>query len=543
MLLTSKKNSIIFPLNLTKLSWIIISAGICFRGYLYLLNRSIWLDEAFIANTIVNASFLELFKQPLEYGHIVPPLFLVLVKIPVVLFGNTDIILRLFPFICSIASLLLFYKVSNLYLSRQASLIALAFFSIAESPIYYAVEIKQYGTDLFVTLFLLWVTFYIKQSPLKISKAILLAVSGSIVIWLSHPSIFLLTTIGLYLSFFYIQQKEKKSLFYLIGIYSLWLCSFLGMYFFVMGGGLQKSMPTSQWFFYFWELEKAFIPYDFLFGWEWLSSHYFELFKFPVGFSSLNKVAGFLFLIGCFYLLKMKQIKILFLCTIPLILVLIANYFHQYPFPVNHLIASRVLLFLIPCLYFVVAEGVVQLLKNNYRIANIQLQPLITGIVTVFLIIRIAMPTIQHFNSSSFIVQDVKGVFNILKMQRQPYDKVYLYHWVDPMFRYYAPQYGFNYEECHLINAIPVSPHLKEVDYFRRNAIVTSVSSTHCILGVSELSHLSQIDLDMLRGQGRVWFVFAHSTDTEGFLRYLDQIGKRLYDFSTVGASIYLYEL
>lgn len=526
-----------------RLAWIILGIGGLFRSYEYFNNRSLWLDEAFIANTIINSPFLELFKQPLEYGHSVPPLFLILTKIPTILFGNTDIVLRFFPFICSIISLLLFYQVAKLYLSPRAVLVALALFAVTEPLIFYSVEVKQYGVDLLVTVFLLWELHYIQQNQLTFKKLILFAIIGSAVVWLSHPVIFLLATIGLYLTFFYFQQKQTQQIFYLFCVYAIWLVSFLCMYFFVMGGGLHKALPTSQWFFHFWQFHDAFIPHNnFLNGWEWFSQHYFGLFRFPGGFLKLNKLAGILFLVGCLYLLIMKNKRTLFLCTMPLILVFIANYFQQYPFPNNYLIASRVLLFLVPCLYLVIAEGIAQFLRNNYKIANISVHLVVTVCLTLILLARPTVETIQRLKTS-FVIEDIKGVFNILKTQKQPYDKVYLYHWVDPMFRYYAPQYGFNYEECHLINAIPASPYLKEVDYFRRNAIVTAISSTHCILGVSELPHVSQIDLDMLRGQGRVWFVFAHTTDIEGFLRYLDQAGKRLYDFSTIGARIYLYEL
>ncbi|MEY3219782.1 MAG: hypothetical protein RIT27_1139 [Pseudomonadota bacterium] len=523
----------------TRLIWGIISFGIFLRSYHYISNRSLWLDEAFIANSIVNNSFLELFKQPLEYGHVVPPLFLLMAKIPTVLFGNSDLALRLFPFLCSIASLFLFYKVAKTYLSQRAVPLAVTFLVIGETPMFYAIEVKQYGVDLVVTMLLLLLPAYVQTGQLTKEKFISLASIGAIATWFSHPAIFVLATVGLYLAFFYSYQKQWKVVIHLTTVYSIWLASFLTMYFFVMGGGLRETMPTSQWFFHFWELENAFMPHEILTGWEWLSQHYFGLFKFPAGFFNLNKVAGLLFLVGCFYLLQLRAKRTLFLCTVPLILTLVVNYFSQYPFPINHLIASRVLLFLIPCLYLVIAEGTVQFLRNPYKIAGVSSHAIIT---TALIALLITNPTFQAIKrlQDRFIIQNMKPLFTFLQNHRLPEDKLYLYHWVEPAFRYYAPQYGFNYKDCHLIHSIPPDDFLKEIDYFRRNAVSTTIESTHCILGMAASFYVTKPDLDALKGQGRVWLVFAH-VDAKIYLDYLDKMGERLDEFPTIGAGVYLY--
>ena len=56
-------------------------------------------------------------------------------------------------------------------------------------------------------------------------------------------------------------------------------------------------------------------------------------------------------------------------------------------------------------------------------------------------------------------------------------------------------------------------------------------------------------DLDKLRGNSRVWLLFAHVWQGNGideerfFLDHLDSIGRRLDTATSTGASVYLYDL
>ena len=63
----------------TKFEWLIILFGTLLRLTQYLSNRSLWLDEAFLALNIVNRSFLQLLK-PLDNNQGAPIGFLMLEK-------------------------------------------------------------------------------------------------------------------------------------------------------------------------------------------------------------------------------------------------------------------------------------------------------------------------------------------------------------------------------------------------------------------------------------------------------------------------------
>lgn len=106
--------------------------------------------------------------------------------------------------------------------------------------------------------------------------------------------------------------------------------------------------------------------------------------------------------------------------------------------------------------------------------------------------------------------QEIKPVLQYVQQHRKDSERIYIYYWAEPAFRYYAHDYGFNYSHCHLITPIPKNEWIKEVDYFRlkQNAQPIAVEKTRCVLGVSELYEQSRIDITQLSHQGKnVWFI------------------------------------
>src|SRR5437660_4867339 len=107
----------------------IVAAGIALRLWQYLANASLWVDEAALARNIVDRSVLGLFS-PLDYGQVAPWGFLLVEKLAVTLFGNNEYALRLFPLLCGIASLALFYLVVREILNDVGVLVGLAMLAL-----------------------------------------------------------------------------------------------------------------------------------------------------------------------------------------------------------------------------------------------------------------------------------------------------------------------------------------------------------------------------------------------------------------------------
>ena len=139
-------------INLYQLSlWSILILGIFLRLHQYLYNRSLWLDELSLVLNLVNRSFLELL-EPLDYAQGAPIGFLLLSKSILSLFGTSEYVLRIVPLLSGTLSLFLLYKVARHYISQNAALFALTLFALSNRLIYYSSEVKQYSSDVLITL-------------------------------------------------------------------------------------------------------------------------------------------------------------------------------------------------------------------------------------------------------------------------------------------------------------------------------------------------------------------------------------------------------
>src|SRR6476661_11065301 len=87
--------------------WLIVAAGIALRCSQYSFDRSLFLDEAFVATNIAHRSVAEL-CQPLEFDQRAPAGFLAGVKLATLALGRSDLVLRLLPLISGIVSVVLF---------------------------------------------------------------------------------------------------------------------------------------------------------------------------------------------------------------------------------------------------------------------------------------------------------------------------------------------------------------------------------------------------------------------------------------------------
>ena len=91
---------------------ILIGLGILLPLIQYFFNRSLWVDEVTLALNILNAGILALLK-PLESGHVVPIIFLLLEKFFSILIPNSEYGFRILPLFSYFASLFFFYKILN----------------------------------------------------------------------------------------------------------------------------------------------------------------------------------------------------------------------------------------------------------------------------------------------------------------------------------------------------------------------------------------------------------------------------------------------
>jgi len=512
------------------LPWLIIALGFVLRLDQYFFNRSLWLDEAYFAVNVIDRTFLELFEAPLDYSsHIMPPGFLVIAKLSITLFGNSDFILRLFPFICGVLSLGLFYQLAKLCISARAVPVALFFFAVSDYLIYYSSEFKQYSSDVMIVIALFLLAFNLRSHTLTYTKLFLFAIAGVGAVWFSHASVFILATIGIYLALPYLRNRQWQPLISLSVVYGVWLLNFAALYFLI----INVDTPTNQWLYHFWkEIYNAFMPLPFSAeGIQWLYDRFLLTMENPGSLDNVQ-VAGCVVIIGCITMLANRK-GILFLLTLPVLIALVVSFFENYAFH------TRLLLFLMPALYLIMAEGIVQLQVK--LLAYPQTSIITIAIQSILIVSLIDFPL--HYRK---VVQEIKPILKYIHENKKDKDTLYLYQRVEPAFRYYAKFYHFDYDDCHIITPLPTNnEYTKGVDYFRSKQDLqpVNVNETQCILGVFEFIDGSRPELNKLRG--RIWFIFSHIKrhHRNAFLKHLDTRGTRLDENIQPGAFAYLYKL
>ncbi len=496
-----------------KISWIIIISGIVNRLIQYIYNRSLWADEAVLALNIVNRSYSEL-TQPLDYDQVAPIGFLWIEKFLVNLLGNNEYSLRLFPLVAGIVSLFIFALIARRYLNNLGSIIAILLFSSISSLVYYSTEVKQYSTDILITLLLCYLLAPHKSKNYTTSQTIIKSLLVAICLWFSHPAIFVFAAMGLVELVTIILDKDTKYLKQRIIIYASGLSSFCLFYF-----GFLNQANNNQFLFDSWEDAFPEHPLNIIWYLDALGKFFYK----PLGFEyyqfsgleiNLDVIAIALFLLGCFSYFHKNKIT-LYTLLFPLFTTLAAAGLHLYPF------RSRVVLFLAPFFIIAIAEGISWIFTRKiHRVIAFFLACIIT--------FTIADPVVE---SSITFVQpkqkgEIKEVLNYIQQQKQPQDILYIYQRGIYQFLYYAERYGYQPGDYIL--------GVDDLDNYDGKK-----------LSEAELQRYKQ-DLDNLRGNPRVWLLFSHVTrnsEYQPIKTYLSSIGTELDKFETQGAFVYLYNL
>jgi len=429
---------------------ILLSSGVFLRLFHYLENRSLWEDEVFLASSLIHMNFHELATSPLEYQQRAPVGFLWLSHLFVVMFDKKEMSLRLFPFICGIASIFAFVPVAKFYLKRSLSiLVAIAIVMLAPPLVYHSVEAKQYGTEFLATVLSLYL--YIKFGRTNsVRQLIYWGLGGAVILWFSFSSLFVLGGMAGAVSLTALVKKDWKRFFLCLIPFTLWLLSFIIQYVFFI-----SKFPEEEWLVQFWRNRDAFMPFPphSVSNILWPFNQIYSLIRYPMGlswfdldyehpYSSVVRVLArmpFLpILIGLLGLreLFLRQKQYLLIYALPVVLALAASSLELYP------MRERLTLFLAPIFILVIGKGIDWL----------DVQKISGPVKQIIAFLLIAAP----FMNSARQVLDT-DLFGDYKKSRQREamqyvqkhysqgDVVYVY-WNDlPSYRYYQEVYNFNF--------------------------------------------------------------------------------------------------
>ncbi len=471
--------------------------GLLLRARHFLAGRSLWYDEAMLALNVRDLSFGALTQQPLPYEQGAPIGFLFFLKATVLLFGDSEYSFRLFSFLAGSAALLIFAFLAQKYLQKTGAFFALALFVFAPFAIYYSAETKQYMGDLFAVLFVLWLYDWLLSAPYSRKKNAVFTLASSLLLWISHASVFGVAAVGLSLLWHFYRQKEMRAFWETFTGLVLAGVNALQVYWINIRPLAQNAFLASFW-------EDAYMPLPPTFG--WLLDMTNALLQKPFGLKIPAALALGLGLVGAIWLWqRQKDFALSIFLTI--FLTLIAGALQKYP------LAERMLLFWVP-LIFLLFGAALDALLTWIKPRSLAL------FIAIFLAAYLLSFPMQEAASKfqkPLMREHIRPAMQHLAENYREGDLLYLYYFSEPAYLFYAPKYG--------LDAIPF------------------------VLGENRQGapELYKSDIDALDIHGRAWFLFTHvyevpEINEEYYIRdYLKQIAEQKRNFRYPGSSVSLY--
>lgn len=232
----------IFKNNLTSILvlTVIFIAGAYLRIKCLLFNGAFWYNEVELGDCVVNSPYINLFRG-LDHIQIAPPLFLVVCKTLLQFFGisgdieQRDIILRVFPCLCSIISIPLFmYLVQTVFKNKFVTWISSLFLALNYWAIGYSAYFKQYTCEMMFALILLIIFYKLDFKTFSDKKLLIYGLITGISLWFALSTNYILIAGFLYLLIMTVKEKTyKQFLIFLLPFISsaiLFLPVFMSIY-------------------------------------------------------------------------------------------------------------------------------------------------------------------------------------------------------------------------------------------------------------------------------------------------------------------------
>lgn len=482
-----------------------IAVGIFLRLYRYLSNSSLWADEAKLALNVVNSSFTDLLAPLMNPPQFAPVGFVLFTKLLTVVFFEDEPTLRLIPLISGILSIFLFFSICKKLLDQKSLLIAVLFFSISEYLIQYSAEFKQYSSDVFISLLLVYMTIKMiekEDGSNKLISILTLALIGIISLFFSYPAALVLCPASCYLIYNLYESAQKRLLFLVIITSSVWFCAFLATYklFVIDSPAFDKGLHD------FWQ--RGFLAFP-------PSStkdirQYFEIVKEVFGDNPLKLfypgLIFFCFISGCMSGSMSKDRRFILILA-PIVLTTILSVLGLYP------IKGRMVLFISPFLIIFISVGFSRIIEMVVKDSK--------AIAIVLIVIIFIQPAIYQMYriKTPKMGEEIKEVMTYYQENRKNNESLYVYYGGRDAFQFYKKKFR--------------------------------IGDTEYVLGNSGREHWQTYneDVNKLKGKGKVWFLFSHVIDWYGideekyFIHILNSIGGEIKSYHAYGASIYLYDL
>lgn len=475
-----------------------LGLGIVIRLRQYVVVRSLWLDEAMLARNIISRNAIELLR-PLDYQQSAPIAYLLLARLAVVLGGPGEWMLRLVSLVSGIAALLLLAAFARRLFNPWSAALAGAIMALAPLLIYYSNETKQYSLDVLVTVLALYLFLFLRRPQTGV-RAVVAALAGTALIWLSHPSLFTLAAAGLVAFVEAARRGDRRSAGWLIAVAVAWAASVATLTIFSL-----SSMVSNTFLLDFWD--NGFMPAPWpplpLLNWLWLKIT--DLTGFTLQLTAVSVLA----IVAAIPIIARRDRGLLAVLLLPIGLAFLASALRLYP------LLDRLLLFSTPLVALLVGEGTVAIARRLRPLGRL---PAI-GVV-IALLAPILLETPDLLRNPQF-KEELRPVMSHVARSWQEGDRILLYYSSVHPFVYYQPRYDFD-----------------------GNAITILESSRF-----DSAPYYQAID-DLIAEGGRVWIIFSHVytwgdiNEEVLIINYLSYRGFKPFDtFRRTDASAHLFIL
>ena len=404
------------------LVFLLFAIGVLYRVILWWMNRGMYIDEANLARNIYERNFLGL-TRPLSYEQFAPPFFLFITKINTILFGSDEKVFRLFALISGVAAIFLFVKIARQFISLKAIWYPLALFATGAIYLRYSTEFKQYSSDAFISLLVVYTATRLSINTAKpILFLMVWILLGSLAIWLSMPSVFILAGVGAYYFAEIIRTKTYKQSYLLIFIVLIWLLQF-GYYYFAILQPQSQSNYLQQfhhWYFLdaFPESFNAFKSHNGL-----LLKGLFEAMSGKLLLSLILNII--LYVTGVYYTIKANR-NLLFLLFFPIILTLAASALKAYS------LMDRLMLFYFPLGLLLLGKGL-DFFMQKVNAVVIKIPVILLCVFTVFKFNKISYLTTKPLN-----LEAVDDCLDFLLTQNITAQNLYIHNLASGGYVYYT---------------------------------------------------------------------------------------------------------
>lgn len=349
-----------------RLRWLIaalLGVGAGLRVAQWAHGRELWWDESYLGVNLVAVSLQSIF-DPI-WGMLSPRGFTAILKACASCFGSSVYALRLPPLAAGLLTLPLFAFAARGYFRGRSHgitiLLALAFVVFSKNLIYYSSELRHYGFDVAAACLVLALAMPRKEQPCGWPadgrQALIFAGVAMAAVWTSMAAVFVLAAVGLAQGVACAYARRWRQLGWVVLVSLIWSLCFV-LHWKLLQRTAALTYAPSLLDNHIARLTVPFPPQSArdLGTWIDFARHFFY---FPGGLYSAGLGAAVL-TAGLLAALRRNAYTASLLC-LPAVFVLAAGLLKQYP------LRNQYVLFLLPCFYLLLAEGLGTLAQSQRR--------------------------------------------------------------------------------------------------------------------------------------------------------------------------------